>query len=40
MVFTARRAISAEVEDSVYTCHRCGAEQIRTAMRKPASEAA
>jgi len=34
MVFTARHPISAEVEDSVYACRRCGAELIRTSMRK------
>jgi hypothetical protein len=34
MVFTARHPISADVEDTVYSCRRCGAELIRTAMRK------
>ena len=34
MVFTARHPISAEVEDTVYACRRCGAELIRTSMRK------
>ena len=34
MVFTTRHPISAEVEDTVYACRRCGAELIRTAMRK------
>ena len=36
MVFTACHPISAEVEDSVYACRRCGAELIRTGMRKAA----
>jgi DNA-directed RNA polymerase subunit RPC12/RpoP len=36
MVFTARHPISHDVEDTVYTCRRCGAELIRTAMRKAA----
>jgi DNA-directed RNA polymerase subunit RPC12/RpoP len=34
MVFTARHPISADVEDTVYACRRCGAELIRTSMRK------
>jgi len=34
MAFTARHPISAEVEDTVYACRRCGAELIRTSMRK------
>lgn len=34
MSFLARRPISAEFEDTVYACSRCGAELIRTAMRK------
>jgi hypothetical protein len=36
MVFTARHPISAEVEDTVYACRRCGAELIRTSMREAA----
>jgi DNA-directed RNA polymerase subunit RPC12/RpoP len=34
MVFTARHPISTELEDTVYACRRCGAELIRTSMRK------
>jgi len=34
MAFTSRHPISAEVEDTVYACRRCGAELIRTSMRK------
>jgi hypothetical protein len=34
MVFSGRHPISAEVEDTVYACRRCGAELIRTSMRK------
>ncbi|MFZ0609366.1 MAG: hypothetical protein WAM75_17000 [Xanthobacteraceae bacterium] len=34
MNFTARHPVSAEYEDSVYACGRCGAELIRTSMRK------
>ena len=36
MVYTTRRPISAEVEDTVYACRRCGAELIRTSsVRSP-----
>ncbi len=34
MNFTARHPVSAEYEDSVYACGRCGAEMIRTSVRK------
>jgi len=37
MGFSARRPISAEFEDTVYVCGRCGAELIRTSMRKAAN---
>ena len=38
MVYTARRPISAEVEDTVYACRRCGAELIRTSsVRQPSA---
>jgi len=33
MVYQARRPISAEVEDTIYACRRCGAELIRTSSR-------
>jgi hypothetical protein len=33
MVYDGRRAISAELEDTIYACRRCGAELIRTSMR-------
>jgi predicted RNA-binding Zn-ribbon protein involved in translation (DUF1610 family) len=32
MVYQTRRPISAEVEDTVYACRRCGAELIRTSV--------
>jgi predicted RNA-binding Zn-ribbon protein involved in translation (DUF1610 family) len=35
MVYTARRPISAEVEDTVYACRNCGAELIRTCSVRP-----
>jgi hypothetical protein len=34
MVFHGRRPISSDVEDTVYACRRCGAELIRTSVRK------
>lgn len=37
MVFNGRRPIAADVEDSVYACRRCGAELIRTTVRKASS---
>jgi hypothetical protein len=33
MVYNAKRPISAEVEDTVYVCRRCGAELIRSSVR-------
>ena len=36
MIFTSHHPISADVEDTVYACRRCGAELIRTSMRKAA----
>jgi DNA-directed RNA polymerase subunit RPC12/RpoP len=36
MVFSGRHSISAEVEDTVYACRRCGAELIRTSVRTAA----
>jgi predicted SprT family Zn-dependent metalloprotease len=43
MSYDGRRVVSAELEDTVYACRRCGAELIRTSMRKiagPDAEAA
>ena len=36
MVFHARRPLTSDLEDTVYTCRSCGAELIRTSVR-PAS---
>jgi hypothetical protein len=36
MVYSGRRPIAADVEDTVYACRRCGAELIRTTVRKTA----
>jgi hypothetical protein len=38
MVYSGLRPISADVEDTVYACRRCGAELIRTSVRKAAAE--
>jgi predicted SprT family Zn-dependent metalloprotease len=41
MSYNGRRTVSAELEDTVYACGRCGAELIRTSMRKmPKADAA
>jgi predicted RNA-binding Zn-ribbon protein involved in translation (DUF1610 family) len=42
MAYHGRRAVSAEMEDTVYACRRCGAELVRTSMCKtdPGAEAA
>jgi hypothetical protein len=34
MVYHGLRPISADFEDTVYACRRCGAELIRTSVRK------
>jgi DNA-directed RNA polymerase subunit RPC12/RpoP len=34
MVYHGHRLIAPDVEDSIYACRRCGAELIRTSMRK------
>ena len=36
MVYHGLRPIEADVEDTVYACRRCGAELIRTSVRKGA----
>jgi DNA-directed RNA polymerase subunit RPC12/RpoP len=38
MVYSARRPISSEVEDTVYACRRCGAELIRTSSVQQTSQ--
>jgi DNA-directed RNA polymerase subunit RPC12/RpoP len=40
MVYHARRPIGPDVEDTVYACRRCGAELIRTSVRKITGAAA
>jgi len=34
MVYSTKRPSSAEVEDTVYACGRCGTELIRTSVRQ------
>jgi hypothetical protein len=33
MVYQARRPVSSEMEDTIYSCRRCGAELIRSSVR-------
>jgi DNA-directed RNA polymerase subunit RPC12/RpoP len=33
MAYQARRPVTAEIEDTVYACRRCGAEVVRTSVR-------
>jgi hypothetical protein len=43
MSYHGRRAVSADMEDTVYACRRCGAELVRTSITKatnPGAEAA
>jgi hypothetical protein len=43
MAYHARRTVSAEMEDTIYACRKCGAELVRTSMRatpNPGAEAA
>jgi predicted RNA-binding Zn-ribbon protein involved in translation (DUF1610 family) len=40
MVYSAKRPISADVEDTVYSCRSCGAELIRTSVCAPARKSA
>jgi len=34
MVYHGLRPVAADVEDTIYACRRCGAELIRTSVRK------
>jgi hypothetical protein len=38
MVYSERRPLGADVEDTVYACRRCGAELIRTSVRQGAGK--
>jgi hypothetical protein len=40
MVFHTRRLVAAEVEDTIYACHSCGTELIRTSMRQSPQKSA
>jgi hypothetical protein len=37
MVYHGRRPIAADIEDTIYACRSCGAELIRTSVRKAAN---
>jgi len=37
MSYHGRRAVSAEIEDTVYACRSCGAELVRTSIRHSAN---
>jgi len=34
MVYHGRRIMSSDIEDTIYACRSCGAEVIRTSIRK------
>ncbi len=39
MVYQGRRAVGAELEDTVYACRSCGGELVRTSLRgRPGAE--
>jgi DNA-directed RNA polymerase subunit RPC12/RpoP len=40
MAYRGRRAVSAEMEDTVYACRRCGAELVRSSIRQAANPGA
>ncbi|HEX4236981.1 MAG TPA: hypothetical protein VHZ64_03415 [Xanthobacteraceae bacterium] len=40
MAYHGRRAVSAEMEDTVYACRSCGAELVRSSIRKAATSGA
>ena len=40
MAYHGRRAVSAEMEDTVFACRSCGAELVRTSIRKTANSGA
>jgi DNA-directed RNA polymerase subunit RPC12/RpoP len=40
MAYHARRPVTADVEDTVYACRRCGAEVVRTTVRRDTRKSA
>lgn len=40
MAYQGRRAIAADMEDTVYACGNCGAEIVRTSVRRATSDQA
>ncbi len=39
MTYHGRHPIAADIEDTIYACQRCGAEVIRTSVRKTKPDA-
>jgi hypothetical protein len=40
MQYHGHHTVAADIEDTVYACRRCGAEVVRTSVRKRGREAA
>jgi len=40
MAYQGRRAIAPDMEDTVYACGNCGAEVVRTSVRRTSSDQA
>jgi hypothetical protein len=40
MAYHGRRTVSAEMEDTIFTCRQCGGELIRSSIRKTANSGA
>jgi hypothetical protein len=40
MVYQGRRPIAPDVEDTVYACRNCGAELVRTSVRRASADQA
>jgi len=38
MAYNGHRPVAADVEDTVYACRRCGAELIRTSVRRTSEQ--
>jgi hypothetical protein len=38
MAYSGRRLIAPDVEDTIYACRRCGAELIRTSVRRSSEQ--
>jgi DNA-directed RNA polymerase subunit RPC12/RpoP len=38
MAYNGRRLVAHDVEDTIYSCRRCGAELIRTSVRQSSAQ--